>query len=274
MKRLLVKVFLILILLYTIFCGFFYCFQEKFIFHPTKLDKDYTHKFNWDFEEINIRTNDKKSLNGLLFKADSTNSTKGVIFYLHGNAGALNTWGNLSTFYTEFGYDIFFLDYRGFGKSEGNIDNQAQLLEDIQISYDEIKKRYNENKIIILGYSIGTGPASYLASTNNSHLLILQAPYYKLTNVIQDICPIIPEFIIKYKLETIEYIQKCKCPIVIFHGDADNVINHKNSVMLSKKLKSTDRFVTLNGIGHHYITDNEEYKVEMYRLLTDRQNNK
>ena len=59
------------------------------------------------------------------------------------------------------------LDYRGYGKSEGAIHGQTQFHEDIQIAYDEIKKRYKESNIVVLGYSVGTGPAAYLASTNH-----------------------------------------------------------------------------------------------------------
>lgn len=182
----------------------------------------------------------------------------------------MNTWGNLAPFYTDLGYDLFFLYYRGFGKSEGDIDNQVQLFEDVQSAYDEIKRRYDEDKIIILGYSIGTGLGAYLASSNEPSLLILQAPYYSLTNVIQNICPIIPEFAVKYKLETYQYLEKYKGPIIIFHGDRDNVINYKNSVRLSKKIKDTDLFITLKGEGHNSITDNDVYRSEMIKILSDK----
>lgn len=267
MKKLLIRIILILSFLYVTFCGFFFFFQEELIFHPTKLDTNYIYKFNQKFEEINIKSDDGQILNGLLFKADST---KGVIFYLHGNAGALNTWGNIAPFYTYLGYDLFFLDYRGFGKSEGKIENQTQLFQDIQFAYDEIKRRYDEDKIIILGYSIGTGLAAYLASSNNPSLLILQAPYYRLTDVIQDICPIVPDFAVKYKLETYKYIEKCKNPIVIFHGDMDEVINYGNSVRLTKRMKDTDQFITLKGERHNSITENEVYKAEMIKILANK----
>jgi len=70
------------------------------------------------------------------------------------------------------------LDYRGYGKSEGTINGQEQIFRDVQTVYDSLKHSYQENKIIVLGYSIGSGPAAKLASTNNPKLLILQAPYY------------------------------------------------------------------------------------------------
>lgn len=264
MKKVVIRILIILLSLHIILCGVFYFFQEKLIFYPTKLQKDYVFTFKQDFEEINIKTKDGTTLNGLLFKA---NESKGLIFYLHGNAGALNLWGQIAPVYTDLGYDVFFLDYRGFGKSGGEISSQHQLLNDIQTVYAEMMKRYDENKITVLGFSIGTGPAAYIAATNNPHRLILQAPYYSLTNVIQDICPVVPGFIVKYKLETYKYVSECKMPVIIFHGDKDNVIDYSNSVKLKGVLKDSDMFITLDGEGHNGITSNEVYLEKLAELL-------
>ena len=71
--------------IYISLCGALFYFQENLIFFPKKLDKNYQFNFDQKFEEINIRTKDNVVLNGLLFKADSS---KGLIFYLHGNGGS------------------------------------------------------------------------------------------------------------------------------------------------------------------------------------------
>ncbi|SBV92748.1 alpha/beta fold hydrolase [uncultured Dysgonomonas sp.] len=265
MKKAVIRICAILLSLYILLCGFFYFFQEKLIFYPTKLDNNYTFRFKQDFEEIYLKADDGTSLNSLLFK---TENPKGLIFYLHGNAGALDSWGHLASVYTDLGYDVFFLDYRGFGKSRGEIDSQNQLFSDIQLAYNEMKKRYDEDRLIVLGFSIGTGPAAKIASVNNPHMLILQAPYYSLTNVIQDICPVIPSFLVKYKLETYKYVSECKMPVVIFHGNKDKVINYNNSMKLKPVLKDSDLLITLENEEHNGITENEVYREEIKRLLT------
>lgn len=159
------------------------------------------------------------------------------------------------------------LDYRGYGKSEGNISSQNQLYKDVQIVYDNLKTKYDENKIIVLGYSIGTGLATKLASSNQPKLLILQAPYYSLTDLMKHDYPIIPTFILKYKLETNEYIGNCKMPIVIFHGDKDEVVYYKSSVKLKKLIKANDRLIILQGQGHNGITNNPNYIIEIKKIL-------
>jgi alpha-beta hydrolase superfamily lysophospholipase len=151
------------------------------------------------------------------------------------------------------------LDYPGYGKSEGSINSQQQLFDDIQVVYNEIKKIYFEQNIIVLGYSIGTGLASKLASTNHPKLLILQAPYYSLTDMMRKTYPIIPTFLLKYKFQTNEYIRNCHMPIVIFHGDQDEVIYYNSSLKLKKEFKVSDTLITLNGQTHNGMTDNLQY---------------
>ena len=264
MKKPLKIILIILLAGYLIICGLLFFFQEKLIFFPEKLEKDFKFNFDQHFEEIEIKTTDQKFLHGLLFKSDSS---RGLIFYLHGNAGSLRSWGELARTYTNLGYDVFMLDYRGYGKSEGTISGEKQLFQDVQLAYDDVKKRYAENKMVVLGYSIGTGPAAKIASTNNPRLLILQAPYYSLTDIMKHSYSLIPTFILKYKFETNEFIKDCKMPVVIFHGNMDEVIYYNSSIKLKELFKKTDTLITLNGQGHNGITDNPEYRADIEKIL-------
>lgn len=264
MKKMIIKVFVIVGILYLVICALLYFFQEKLIFFPQKLARDYRFGFNQPFEEVTIPTKDKSQLHGLLFKADSS---KGLVFYLHGNGGALDSWGEVARTYTALNYDVFLLDYRGYGKSEGAIYSQQQFFDDVQAAYDSIRTRYAEDRIVVLGYSIGTGVATKLASVNNPKLLILQAPYYSLTDMMRHSYPIIPTFVLKYKFETNNYLKACKMPVVIFHGDADEVIYYGSSLKLKALFKSQDTLITLPGQIHNGITDNEVYRRELQRIL-------
>ncbi|CAM3879642.1 MULTISPECIES: alpha/beta hydrolase [Flavobacterium] len=260
----LINLFTIALALYVISCVVLYFYQEKLLFFPEKLENDYQFQFQNTFEEINTEVTDGRLLNGLLFKADTT---KGLIFYLHGNAGSLANWGDVTKTYTDLNYDVFILDYRGYGKSEGEIKSQDEIFHDNQVIYNALKKKYNEEKITILGYSIGTGFASKLASDNNPKHLILQAPYYSLTDLMRNTYSILPTFILRYKLETNEYLKKCKMPITLFHGDNDEVIYYNSSVKLNEAFKKQTTLITLENQGHNGMTDNEQYKAEIKRIL-------
>lgn len=264
MKKIIIKVGLFLLSVYVLICVVLYFNQESILFFPEVLNKNYSFEFPDDFEELNFQMNDQTNINGLLFK---TPSSKGLIFYLHGNAGSLKGWGKIAPFYNQLGYDIFFMDYRGFGKSRGTISNQKQLFEDVQLVYDSLKTRYNEKKMVILGYSIGTGIAAHLASENNASQLILEAPYFSMLDMMKNNYPFLPAFILKYPLPTNIYISRCKMPIVIFHGNKDQVIPYSSSVRLSKLLKTKDRFISLKGQGHNGISDHTDYQNSMQHIL-------
>lgn len=266
MKRFLINSLITILVIYILVCGLLYFFQEKLIFFPQKLAKEYSFQFSQPFEEKNIKTRDGTILSGLLFRTDSS---KGLIFYLHGNAGSLSSWGHVAVTYTALGYDVFMIDYRGYGKSEGAIATENQLYEDIQTAYDALKMEYSENEIIVLGYSIGTGLASKVASENNPILLILQAPYYSLTDMMRHTYPIIPTFILKYKFETNKHLKACTMSVVIFHGDRDEVIYYGSSLKLKDELKPVDKLITLRGQGHNGMTDNKDYQEEIKKILVD-----
>ncbi len=156
-RQVLYRTLKLLLILYVLICIVLYFFQEKLIFFPEQLNKDHRFRFAQPFEELTINTADGSKLNGLLFTADRS---KGLIFYLHGNAGSLENWGKVASRYTDLHYNVFLLDYPGYGKSEGRIKSRDQLFRAIQSAYDTIRRRFHEDRIVVLGYSLGTGPAA------------------------------------------------------------------------------------------------------------------
>lgn len=249
---------------YIILCVGVFFYQEKLIFYPEKLPENYKFDFNGDFEEITVKAQDNKHLNSVLFK---TQNPKGVIFYLHGNGGSIKGWGEVAQLYSSMHYDTFILDYRGYGKSEGTINGKIQLFSDIELAYKTLLKRYPESKIIILGYSVGTGLAAKLASEHHARLLILQAPYYSIEDEMGQKFSFLPKFLLKYNFETHNYLKTVESPVIIFHGDKDEVIHYKASLKLKNEFKKGDSLITLKGQYHNGITDNLDYQNSMKMVL-------
>jgi alpha-beta hydrolase superfamily lysophospholipase len=266
MKKTLFTILITITGSYTCLCICLFLFQEHLIFFPQQLSQDYQFQFDEGFDELDFKTVDGTSLSGVLFKADST---KGLVFVLHGNAGSINSCGNAAKVYTDLNYDVFFLDYRGYGKSEGTISGQKQLFEDNQFVYDSLKKGYNEEDIIIMGYSIGTGMAAKLASDNKPQQLVLQAPYYNMTELMKQRMPFIPTYILKYTFATNDYLRACNMPITIFHGTRDQVIPHTSSLRLQEEFKSQIKLIVLEGQGHNGISENEQFEKELKSILAD-----
>ena len=103
-----------------------YSFQESLIFHPERLPAEHRFVFS-DVSEVSIDVGGE-TLSALHLKLPAP---RGVVFFLHGNNGNLATWFTNSDFYRAANYDLFMLDYRGYAKSSGRIDSEAQLRAEI-----------------------------------------------------------------------------------------------------------------------------------------------
>jgi len=243
--------------------GLFF-FQEKIIFQSHKLDKNFAYTFDTEFEEINLKTEDNSIINALHFKVKNS---KGIILYFHGNKGSLERWGTITSSFTDYGYDVFVMDYRGYGKSTGK-RNEKDLYNDALLCYDYIKKSYSENNIVLYGRSLGGTFATYVASKYNPKKLLLEAPFYNLANTAQFHYPFLPTFLLKYKFPTHEYITEVGCHITIFHGTEDTVTPYKGGRKLFEKATAKNKeFVAIDAGTHHNLASFELYTAKMNNLL-------
>lgn len=240
--------------------------QEKMIFLSYKLPMDYEFRFTIPFDERIFITNDGNAVHALHFKAEHS---KGLIFYLHGNAGALDFWGGKAKDFYDNGYDVLMMDYRGYGKSDGRIYLEHHLTDDARYLYSEMLKEYVEQHIIIYGISLGTGIATILASENQPKMLMLETPYYNFLDVAKYHFPYLPmRLILKYRFRTAKHIMNVNAPIVVFHGTDDLTVPYKSSLKLQKKQPKLVLH-TFKGGGHNDLNTFPEYHELLRGYLQD-----
>ena len=265
--KLFIKFILSILVLFILSMPLFYFFQEKFIFQNEKLELSYNFSFEQNFEEVNLKTGDGFNLNALLFKAKKA---KGVVLYFHGNKGNLVRWGEIASYFTNFNQDVFVVDYRSYGKSTGDF-NEDQMYSDAQICYDYLKGKYAEDQITIYGRSLGCTFAVKTASINNPKQLILESPFFNLKDAVKYHYPFLPfKFLLKYQFRSDRYIQKVKCKTTIFHGIIDKVVPISSGGKLYKKshLNNTT-FITIEKGTHHNLIDFTIYQNTISDLLID-----
>jgi pimeloyl-ACP methyl ester carboxylesterase len=257
-NRKLKKIGLILLGLYVMIGTALYFIQEKILFQPTVLARDYVYKFSSPFEEVFLKTKDDAIINAIHF---TTENPKGVILYFHGNAGDLSRWGLIAEYFVKQHYDVFIMDYRTYGKSSGKLSENT-LYEDAQLCYDHLLKQYEASEITLYGRSLGTGIATNVASKNNPKQLLLETPYYSMVDVAENRFPIFPvKYLLKYELLTFEFIKKVTCPITIFHGTDDGIVPYSSGEKLFDALpKNQAQFVTIDGGGHNNLIEFEGYR--------------
>ncbi|GGD12609.1 alpha/beta hydrolase [Hyunsoonleella pacifica] len=264
-KRKLKKLAIVLLTLYVMISAGLYFMQEKLLFLPSVLEDNYQYEFNYDFEELNFKTDDGAVLNAIHFKVENP---KGVILYFHGNAGDLSRWGKITEFFVEKDYDVLVMDYRTYGKSTGKLSENA-FYSDAQLFYDFLKTKYNEGRITVYGRSLGTGIATYIASQNTPKQLILETPYYSMVDVGKHRFPFLPvETLLKYKFPTYQFIQNVTCPITMFHGLNDRVVPYKSAEKLFKVTpKGKGVLVTIDEANHSNIIEFKTYHNTIEELL-------
>jgi uncharacterized protein len=262
------KVLIYLVLIYVLLVVIAILFQETFLFRNTKLAMDYQYEFKEDFEEMWFMPEANVKLNALYFKTDSL-KRKGLIVYFHGNADDLRRWGKHAIDFTKNDYDILMIDYRQFGKSTGELSEKA-LHSDATYVYGWAKKRFPENQIILYGRSLGTGIATRLASGNNPKMLLLETPYFSLSDVVNSYFPLIPyNSILKYQFRTDLCISQVRCPMHFFHGTKDAVVPYKSSLKLATLLnkKPSEILTTIPNGEHKNLGDFQAYHTALDSLL-------
>ena len=245
-----------------------YAVQKYIIFQPDVLAIDYKFVFENPYEEFFIKTEDGATLNALLFQTDLPR--KGLVIYFHGNANNLQRWGKFHTDFTSRGYDILMPDFRGYGKSTGQPDEQ-KFYQDAQLIYDwvfENFEKYKKKEVIIYGRSLGCAVASNLATKVNTQKVILETPFKNIYNLMNTNGRIVYfPFGFKYNFPNDEHLTKIQQPIYIFAGTKDLVVPNKSTEQLKPLLKPSDQYIEIEGGGHKNLNTFNQYQQALDAIL-------
>jgi len=244
------KWFKVLAIVYVLSGVALYFLQDYVLFHPVSLKKDHNYDFPEKHKDINIPITENSNLNIVQFFSTDT-ITKGVVLYFHGNKKNISWYAKYPPYFTKHGYEVWIIDYPGFGKSTGKLTEQT-LYDWANYMYTFARSRFGADSIIIYGKSMGTGIATHLASLQPCKKLILETPYYDYPSVIKHYLPIYPiEWMIHYKIPTHDYIEKVIAPVTIFQGTDDWLVTYNNAKRLKPFLKKGDEFITIKNGGHN-----------------------
>ena len=158
-----------------------YFFQERLIFFPQPLTQDPL-KANpgTAIEEVTLVTADQVRLHGWLVKATPTQAPAPLLIYFGGNAEEVSWLVSTAGQYA--GWSLLILNYRGYGSSEGK-PGEAELFADALQIYDYAARRADAGRIAVMGRSLGSGVAVYLAAQRPVAGVILVSPYDSVESV-------------------------------------------------------------------------------------------
>ena len=220
--------------------------QERLIFLPSKLPADHRFDVGADVHEAWVEVPGAR-LHALHLR---NREPRGVVFFLHGNAGNLHGWFSNADFYRRLNLDLFMLDDRGYGKSSGRIDSQAQLEADVRAAWASIAPRYAGKQRVFIGRSLGSALAAGLAADVQPELTVLVSPYESMAALAAQHYRWVPQAVLRYPLRTDLALARVESPLLFLHGAQDTLIEPSHSERLLRVAPHAER-VLIEGAGHN-----------------------
>lgn len=237
------KWLLLLALFYLAGALYLYLFQERLIFRPDLAPKEAdlppgAKRVFLDGLEVGVI--DKKS--------DIT------IFYFGGNANnaleALHIFAKLP-------YNVVTFNYPGYANSKGSPSQEA-----IFAAAKKVFEHFHTLHNIVIGRSLGTGVAAYIAASFAVDGIVLITPYHSITHLAKLRYPIYPaSLLVRHPFPTYRYIHKSDAPVIVFLAEYDDTTPPATFKKLRPYIKNLRKVITITGSTHADILEKGKEKI-------------
>ena len=227
-RRILCASVFALIVIYLAFCADFLLRQELYLLEPN-VDPAGGRPSRLKEAEFVLPVRGEEEIHYRKYVTTALPS-KGTIFYLHGNKGNMDKCEWEIEFMIKLGYDVWTMDYRGFGASIGPISELA-LKEDAKAVFDKLQENESSKPVIVWGRSFGSGVAASVvaAARKKPQMLVLETPYWSLVDAVRQKHPYLPPVVFRYELPVYRFLLSANCPIHLIHGTEDEKIAPNSS---------------------------------------------
>ena len=172
-----------------------------------------------------------------------------VILYYKGNSKSFTEESERYERFVAEGYGFLAFDYRGFPASPGEI-SETNILTDALAAYDWLDA-VTDAPILIWGRSLGSGPATYVASEREAEALLLETPFLSAVSVAAERYPILPVgLVMQDQFRNDLWIKDVTEPVLIAHGTADRTIGVSNGERLHALAPNPDELWIVEGADH------------------------
>lgn len=248
-----------IVAVYLLLLLFMYLFQSKLLFIPSSEFIITPEEAGLNAEDVWIETEDNERLHSWFFPNDSAEY---VVVLSHGNAGNISNRIDIAKFLQEAGFSVLIYDYRGYGQSSGQ-PNEEGLYLDIEavVSYLKSEKGFTEQSMIMYGRSMGGAVASYAATKFNVAGLVIDSTFKNLKSMVSELYPFVPVILAKYEFPNELYLRNISgIPVMVMHSPGDTLIDISHGKYLYQIIAEPKKFVELRG-GHN---DSFHASVDIY----------
>ncbi|MBK8953987.1 MAG: alpha/beta hydrolase [Saprospiraceae bacterium] len=241
-----------------------YIFINPILF-KTERTSQYDTPVSQRIEQMQISLPGNQELSAMLYH--TRYKEKGIVLFLHGVRGNLDRFQQQSQLFLSMGYKVLLPDYRGFGKSSGQL-TETSLTEDVTSCMDWLLKRYREDSIIVYAMDFLVPVACYVNTMLPARLLILENPVYSLRSWIKKRYPafFLP-YELKYDFNTDEFLHDCLSPVYILRPLQKTACTAAEAQKLKMLLKDPETFIQLDDRPNENLYDLENFQNQLERIL-------
>ncbi len=164
------------------------------------------------------------------------------------------------------GWTAYFIPYRGYGGSDGSPSRDA-ILADALAVYDAVAARHPGQPVAVIGRSLGSGVASWVASQRPTSALVLITPFDSLSNVAGSHYPWLPvDWLMRERYDSADCLRGRGEPTLVIRAAHDEVIPAANTDALLAALPATTRVVEIDG-DHNNLSVQPSYQQALANFL-------
>ncbi len=226
--------------LYCFFCIVLLFVQKRLIYLPSRRIAYTPETLGLTYETVWIPMLTQKEtverLHGWWIEGSHRNQS--VLLYLHGNGGNISSNLAPAKTFQDLGFSVLMVDYRGYGLSDGQFPEEAELYRDAQTVWDYLiyKKGVKPENIFIFGHSLGGAIALDLAVRKpNAAGVIMESSFTSMQKVVElrkmyRFFPI--RWILQQRFDSLSKLRLLQVPLYLIHGMEDRTIPCSMSQML------------------------------------------
>ncbi len=260
------KIFVIVITaLGLAYCGYLamlYMGQDSMVFPGRPVDPAREAEIRRYFprlEDFTVTAADGATLRGYYLPRTINGQSAPAVLYFCGNAEEQTGFFLWSPNELR-PYAVAGVDYRGYGRSDG-VPTEAVLKSDALAVYDALAARLGEHpRIVVMGRSLGTAMAAYVAARRPVAGIILVTPFSSLAAVGQESHPFVPvRLLLKNPFDVVPDAAKVAAPVLFLVAGADRYVLPHHADRLAASWPGPKEVRVIEGTGHGNIVDAPEY---------------
>ena len=249
----------------------FGCNGTRFLFSADKEVISTPAEQGLNYDEVWFDTKDEVPIHGWSIPGQADMP---LVVFFHGNAANISHYVDILRYFNEMGFSTFIFDYRGFGKSHGQLIREEDLYIDGRSAIDYLRsKGWQSSKMIFYGHSMGAAVSLQMGLETPPAAVVLESPFTSMSEIAWHTAPVTYALIgwwaIDAEFDNLNKIQNLSVPVVIFQGGKDKIVPPKMAQSLFNQAREPKAFYLFPEGGHSNLfqAGGEVYKRAWLNLI-------